>query len=259
MNTSGLITVKQLPIIEQALEELSKQIDERVSVAKSLVAVNDDKVLSNSKKIRAELNKEFTELETARKNVKNEVMQPYIEFESIYKEKISDKYKEADVFFKSQITDIENGIKQERTDELQAYFDEYCIAENITGVKLEDLKIKVNLSGSMKSYRDKVKEALDDIKKDFEVIDTIQDEKERCEITVDYLKDFDIKRAVLEHEKKKREIAELMQKSVEAKEDEIQAPITEEDTKQYTMSFTVTGTKQQLKDLKQYLLQNKLI
>lgn len=258
MNTSGLITVKQLPIIEQTLENLSKQIDERVSKAKNIVSLNDDKVLSNSKKIRAELNKEFSELETARKNVKNEVMQPYIDFENIYKEKIANKYKEADIFFKNQINDIESNIKQEKADELQEYFNEYCISENISGVKFDDLKIKINLSGSMKSYREKVKTALDNVKKDFEIINTIQDDKERYAITIDYIKDFDIKRAVIDHEKKKREMAEMMNQS-ETNEEEIKAPVTEEDTKEYTMTFTVTGTKQQLKELKQYLLQNKLI
>ena len=56
-----LIIVKQLPIIEERLKGLSIEIDEKVKYAKSLVV--SDETVKDVKKVRAELSKEFKELE----------------------------------------------------------------------------------------------------------------------------------------------------------------------------------------------------
>ena len=50
------------------------------------------------KQIRADLNKEFKEVEQQRKTVKEKILEPYMQFEGVYKTYISDKYKEADIF-----------------------------------------------------------------------------------------------------------------------------------------------------------------
>ena len=257
---NDLILIKQLPIIEQMLDSMSIEIDRKINAAMSLALTEPDKVLSETKKMRAELNKELAELETARKNVKNEIMKPYLEFENIYKEKISDKYKKADKFFKSRINEIENAIKEERKEKLQEYFDEYCKAQEIDCVDFEDMPLKINMSGSDKSYRDKIKDWLDGIKNDLKVINTAKDKDTRFELLLDYCKDFNLQRAVLEHDKKEREIAQLKQnEKAEQNKEELTAPITEDDNTIFEMSFTVHGTKTQLKALKQYLLDNKLI
>jgi len=255
-----LILIKQLPIIEQMLDSMSIEIDRKINEAMSLALTDPDKVLSETKKMRAELNKELAELETARKNVKNEIMKPYLEFENIYKEKISDKYKKADKFFKSRIDEIEGTIKDERKEKLQEYFDEYCKAQGIDCIAFEDMPLKINISGSDKSYRDKIKSWIDSVRTDLQVIETAKDEKTKLELLIDYKKDFDLQRTILEHDKKEREIEQLKrEQQVVENTEEIAAPITTEDTEVYEMTFTVHGTKSQLKALKQYLLDNNLI
>ncbi|MBR4266506.1 MAG: DUF1351 domain-containing protein [Bacteroidales bacterium] len=239
---------------------MSTEIDNKIDTALQLVADKPDKMLSETKKIRAALNKDLSELETARKNVKTEIMQPYLDFEKIYKEKISDKYKNADKILKNRIDKAENNIKSDRAIKLKQYFEEYCKAENVTDIKFEDMPLKINISGSDKSYREKIKSWIDKIKQDLAVINTSKDEQTRVEILIDYKRDFDVNRAILDHDKKLREIAKLKEaETTPIDENDITAPEVTEDNIIYEMSFTVRGTKTQLKELKQYLIENKLI
>lgn len=256
---SELIVIKQLPIIEQMLDKMSIEIDNKIQSALNLVPDDADKMLSETKKIRADLNKDLAELETARKNVKNEIMRPYLDFEKIYKEKISDKYKKADKFFKEKIEEIEYDIKKERRDNLNEYFIEYCKAESVKDVTFEDMHLKINISGSDKSYREKIKSWIDKVKQDLAVINTAKDEQTRLEILLDYKTDFDVNRAILDHEKRQREIAELKSKQNVTSDENLSAPSVTEDNEVYEMTFSVRGTKSQLKELKKYLVENKLI
>lgn len=257
---SELIVIKQLPIIEQMLDKMSAEIDTKIDEAVQLIPENSERILAETKKIRAELNKDLAELESARKNVKNEIMQPYLDFERIYKEKISDKYKKADKFFKEKIEEIEYDIKKERRDNLNEYFIEYCKAESVTDVTFGDMHLKINISGSDKSYREKIKNWIDKVKQDLAVINTAKDEQTRLELLLDYKTDFDVNRAILDHEKRQREIAELKSKqNVTPDVTELQPPVTTEDNKIYEMEFKVRGTKAQLKALKQYLIDNQLV
>lgn len=256
---SELIVIKQLPIIEQMLDKMSVEIDKKIDSALNLVPDDADKMLSETKKIRAELNKDLAELESARKNVKAEIMKPYLDFEEIYKIKISDKYKKADKILKGRIEDTESEIKRIRAEKLQKYFNEYCLSENVTGVTFEDVPIKINLSGSDKSYREKIKSWIDKVKQDLAVINTAKDEQTRLELLLDYKKDFDVNRAILDHEKRTREIEELKAKQNVTSDENLSAPSVTEDNEVYEMTFSVRGTKSQLRELKQYLIDNKLI
>ena len=78
-----LIVIKQLPVIEERLRELSTEIDEKINVALALECTEDS--YKDVKKARAELKKQFDELESKRKDVKNAVLTPYNNFEEIYK------------------------------------------------------------------------------------------------------------------------------------------------------------------------------
>ncbi len=62
MSSQDLIVVKQLPIIQEKLKELSAKIDKKVENAKSLICTED--TVKEVKQVRAGLNKEFKDLET---------------------------------------------------------------------------------------------------------------------------------------------------------------------------------------------------
>ena len=107
-----IIELEQLPIIRYRLEQISIQIKEKVDNATSLVC-NEDTV-KEVKKVRAELNKEFDELETKRKEVKQGILEKYNEFEEIYKENVSQIYQNADATLKEKINNVENELKKAR-------------------------------------------------------------------------------------------------------------------------------------------------
>ena len=75
MKEKKLIVLEQLPVIRSALENLSVEIKEKVDNAINLVC--NENTIQDVKKTRAELNKEFNELETQRKEVKNAILSKY--------------------------------------------------------------------------------------------------------------------------------------------------------------------------------------
>ena len=155
MSNNEMIVIKQLPIIEQQLIVVSAEIDEKVKSAVSLVCTEENvKVI---KEIRANLNKESKEFEDKRKQVKSEIMKPYEEFESIYKECISDKYKTADVELKNKIDSVENELKENKKAEVVNYFNEYLNSKNIDFVTFEKANINITLSASMKSLKEQAR------------------------------------------------------------------------------------------------------
>ena len=270
-----LIIVKQLPQIEEHLKDLSTEIDRKVENAKSLVCTEES--IKTIKQIRADLNKEFKELEAQRKNVKEQILAPYMQFEEVYKTYISEKYKSADVDLKQKIDSTENELKAQKGQEIRDYFEEYKTANNIDFVNFEQANINVTLTASKKSLKEQAKKFIDEIVDDLKLVET-QDCKE--EILVEYKQTLNISRAIqdvanrhklLEEEKRKQE--ELKSKQLEEaqrqveisiKEQEIatknaldnfviEAPKVEEQEEILTLKFTVKGTRSKLKELKKFL------
>ena len=81
-----LISVKQIPIIEEQLKSVSAEINKKVENATNLIY--NEETVKTIKEVRAELNKELKEFETKRKEVKEQVLKPYNDFEDIYKQNI---------------------------------------------------------------------------------------------------------------------------------------------------------------------------
>ena len=143
-----LIIVKQLPQIEEHLKELSAEIDKKVEYAKSLVCTEES--VKAIKQVRADLNKEFKELEAQRKNVKEQIFAPYNQFEEVYKVYIADKYKSSDLDLKTKIDNTENELKAQKEQEIKDYFEEYKTANNIDFVDFKQANINVTLTASKK-------------------------------------------------------------------------------------------------------------
>lgn len=261
-----LIVVEQLPVIKQYLEELKGEILEKVKTANALVCTED--TVKEVKKVRTDLTKQFKELEDQRKAVKNAVMTPYNEFEEIYKENVSDLFKEADATLKAKIDSVEDGIKEEKRKELSEYFEEYKNSLNIGFVSFETMDLKVGLSDSMKSLKEKVSQYLDKINDDLMLIDT-QEHKE--EILVEYRNSLNVANAItivnnkikaIEEEKARQEALSVAKEQEQQRIEQVEQVIVEttpvEEKEQvsepvYTMTFTVRGTKEQLKGVKNYL------
>ena len=257
-----LIVVEQLPVIKERLEQVSKEIKEKVDKATSLL-VNEETV-KEVKQIRANLNNEFNELESQRKKVKQAIMSKYDEFEEIYKEKVSELYKNADSTLKEKIDSVENQLKLEKENELREFANQHILAYSLQDIiKYEDIGLNVTLSASMKSLKEGTKRFIEDIANDIELIKL---EEYSDEILLEYKKTFDFTKAKLDvitrhkqlEELKKQQETKQEQEKQEGKNiekvEEIVAPkeIIEED-ELLKVTFTIETTKANLIELKNWL------
>lgn len=285
----NLIIVRQLPVIEDQLLQVKASIESRVSEALSLACTED--TYKAVKKARSELNKEYTELERRRKEVKASILAPYEQFEKLYKECAGDIYTQADNQLKARISEVEEGLKQQRLDDLLAYFEEYRQSLGLDPdlATFDASGIKVTLSDSQKALKTKAKAFLDRVAGDLELIET-QELKE--EILVEYRRTLNISAAVttvnnrhkaMEAERRRRETATVTRSALGASSAKVEETVREtaagpglmppvaspvEDApapedmppaeqtaeKLYSTAFRVTGSLDQLKALKKFLV-----
>lgn len=272
MENKDLIIIEQLPVIKEQLKKVSEEIDIKVENAKKLVCTEENK--QSIKKIRTEMNKELQEFETQRKNVKEKVLAPYMKFEEIYKECISEKYKSADKDLKEKIEAIEEQQKLDRENELKAFFyEKRSEHKNMDFITFENVGLNITLSASKVSMERRVEEFIDRISNDLDLIDTQQN---KDEILVEYKKDLNVSRAITEVAKRKEQLKQLEEsriaENLEKEKQQLQNNLQQlananistsksnyEDgeistEKIYSITFKVTGTAPKLKQLKDYLI-----
>lgn len=264
-----LITVKQLPIIEEHLRALGAEIDERVSSAVSLVCTED--TVKDVKSVRACLNKQFAELEAQRKAVKAAVLGPYEAFESIYRECVSNKFKTADAALMVKISDVEIRLKAEKQGEVVAYFLECCAVHHIDWLTFDRTNINITLSASMKSLKDQARKFVEQVADDIAMAAEME---HGDEIVVEYqhtlrlassvqtvrdrhkaMEEAQMRREAFNAAKAAESCAEQAVEAI-APAVEVEAPQEEERApapQVFTLSFTVTATMDKLRALKQFL------
>lgn len=257
-----LVIVEQLPIIKQKLQIISDEVDKEIEYALSL-EVNDESV-KEVKNARARLNKIKTEMEERRKQVKNAVLNPYNEFETIYNELVKDKLSSADLQLKEKIDNVENQLKQEKENELREFANQYIIANNIENVlSFDDIPLNITLSASMKSLKEEIKRFVEEISNDIELINL---EEYSDEILLEYKKSFDFTKSklnVIERHKQLEEI-QKQQKEVQLQIDEenkIVEKVEEitipkeviEDDEILTVTFTITDTKENIIKVREFM------
>lgn len=271
MGNQELIIVKQLPIIQEQLKQLSDEIDKKVEDAKNLVCTEE--TVKEVKQVRADLNKEFKDLENQRKLVKEQVLAPYMQFEKVYKQYVSDKYKGADIELKNKVDTIESELKVKKEQDIKDYFEEYKTANNIDFVTYGQARINITLTASIKSLKEQAKAFIDKIVDDLNLIET---QEHKAEILVEYKQTLNVSQAIttvtnrfkaIEEEKRKQEEKvvhiemnenhEITKKSYEELENVMNKPLetpTEEIQEDIlTLKFMVRGTRTKLKALKEFL------
>lgn len=262
-----LITIETLPKIKYHLEQLSVEIKDKVARATSLV-VNDDTV-KEVKQVRSELNKEFTELENQRKAVKNAIMNPYNEFEEIYKENVSELYKQADAELKEKIDNVENQLKQEKEEELEMFARQHFEVNNIEQiVNFDDIGLNITLSASMKSLKEQILAFVDKIVNDMKLIEL---EEYNDEILLEYKKHKDFTQAKLDVLTRHKQLEEIKKQQEEVQlqindEAEIVEKVNEiitpkeiiEDDELITVTFTITDTKENVLKVREFMKKEEI-
>lgn len=286
-----IILLKQEPIIEyNLLSEVGEVIQARIADLNLDGQVVTDQTVKSVKDMRAELNKEFAEFEKQRKYIKEAVSKPYQEFEAKYKEFVAKHYNEADDTLKGKIFSFENKLRLEREKELQGYFAELCSAKNIDFVPFGLMHLNITLSASMKSLKTQILEFVSKVEQDIELAKTVSDSQEfNDKVMYEYRRSLDINTAINtvkereqaliaakeraeEEAKRKAEQEEQARLQAEKASTEqptaaepLKAPMVEEqqptntDTaEEFEMTFTVKGTIEQLKALKQFIVDNNI-
>lgn len=117
VNEKRLIIVKQLPEFEEHLHLIKEEAEKRVADAMQMVV--SEETVKTVKKVRAELNSEFSALEQSRIAAKKAVMEPYEKLEAIYKTCVTDVYGPANEQLGSKIADVENGLKEAKKEKVK--------------------------------------------------------------------------------------------------------------------------------------------
>lgn len=191
METS--ITLVQNPIIKHNLEIIGKSITKKISELNLKNQVATEDTVKTLKEIRAELNKESKEYELQRKAIKDAVMNPYLDFEKVFKEQITDKFKDADDTLKETINAFELSVKTEKRNSLKTYFEEICKVEKIDWLSFDSLNFDINLSTTEKKYKEQILEKVNSVIDDLKLINT---EEYSAEMLVEYKKTLKASQAI---------------------------------------------------------------
>ena len=292
-NALQVITLKQLPIIEEHLQLVKSDVETRTRNAMQLVCTEETR--KDVKSIRTELSKEFAEMENQRKRVKEAIMEPYNQFEAVYKECISDPYKKADAELKKRIDEVESGLKSDKEKDIRDYFSELCKANNLPWLRFEQMNLKIGLSTSVNGVKTTLTAT---VLKIAEEVQELSNHEDAAELLVEYKKSLNValalstirarheqielqkqyeaqRRAALEQqraaeEKVQQAVAEAQETQQSSAEPPIEevATATEETPTEaptavqdqapatiYEVKFAVRGTIEQLKKLKQFIMQ----
>lgn len=289
-----IAVIEQLPKITEKIEKVGADLDKRLADLKLDSLVCNEETRKSIKELRTSLSSEFKEFENQRKNIKNQIMTPYEEFNKIYEEEIKARYQQADLTLKAKIDEVENGLKEKTRKLAFEYFNEYKnsktnLKENY--LSFEELNLSIGLDGLtdkgalVKKYKDAIIEKVDNVERDIETINTME---HNDEILVEYLKHKNLSLAIkevndrhviLSQVQRDYEIVQEQQKQeeqvIEKVEEVLSAPVEEtiqgqmtiddfEETEEpneeiYEMTFTVKATLLKLTELKKYLIQEGYI
>lgn len=275
MMKGELITVTQLPIIVEQLQTIKTKIEEQVKNVLSLECT--DETVKEIKSLRAGLTKDFNSLEERRKIVKKTVMEPYDKFELIYRDCVTNIYTDADKTLKKQIDEVENVIKDKKRSEVRKYFNEYRQSKNIDFVSFENAGLNITLSVGVKKLKEQAQSFIDKICDDLTLIDT---QEHKDEILYHYKKAdsqtfLNPSRAITlvaekvkaiedakRQEEQNKETIIVKQETIEKVNEVLSAPKVEAFTSENAepenqflkLQFTVWGTMEQLKSLKDFLI-----
>ena len=281
-----LMKLTQVPIIIEHLRKIKGEVESRTSTAINLVVTESN--YKEIKKVRSAMNKEFAELETKRKDIKKAVMTPYEQFEAVYKECVAVPYKAAEAELKKKIAVVEDDLKAEKTKKVREHFDKYAQALGIDFVKFEAVGCQITMSVTEKKLKEQCTAFLDRVMDDLQLIAT---QEHKAEILVEYKRTLNVSQAIRtvkerfeaiaaekareEAERAERErvaqntaettaayepFAANVPQEIEVPEGEMpETPGTETAPEQqtsepvYSLTFTIRGTKAQLKAAAQYI------
>ena len=264
--------IKSVGEIESNMKEVKGYVKELNNYYKNINFTEE--TMKEAKDEKAKVNKFKIQVADYRKNIVAEYNKPIKTFEETARETeklLTETYNTIN----KQVSSYEDEQKRKKEQQIKDYFEEYKTANNIDFIRYEQAKINVTLNASLKSLKEQAKIFIDKIADDLRLIET-QECKE--EILVEYKQNLNVSRAIqevanrhklLEEEKRKQEekvvtivsnenheitkesheqLEQVFNKPLERPEEQKQEPIL-------TLKFTVRGSREKLKELKNFLIQ----
>ena len=261
----SIISISNLSSTESNLKAISLDIQKKLDIAKKMACTEETK--QAVKRYRTELKKEIEELEIERKTKTKEYEKPLNEFLTVYKELILQPYRVADQALKNKIDEVETAQKNEKMEEVVRYATELKQSYALDWLDTSRIMPKVTLSASEKSLKKAVKETVERIKSEVDCINAISD---NMELMAEYIKCLNLAQARLiiverQHSleaaakaKKAYNQQEELDREAEKRIEQLAPPTVVQEEKIHSMAFTVSGTIEQLKALKAFMISNNI-
>ena len=262
---NDIISITELSVTEQALKQINAEQKQRLDGALQMACTEETK--QAVKKYRTELKKTFEELEAERKEKTAEYEKPLKDFKAMYDEYISKPFKEADRALKTKIDEVEKTQKDTKRESVEVYAKELIQAYALTWLDVYQVMPNITLSASEKALKKQVKDTVDRIKSEVDCINAMSDSSE---IMAEYMNCLNLADAQMIVTQRKKAIEQAEQAKAAYKEQEevkqevterieqLTPPVEVEEEKTYTMTFTVSGTIEQLKALKAFMIANNI-
>lgn len=260
----SLIVIKQLPVIEEQLRSLKGRWEQRALDAEAMVCTAD--TIQAVKAFRSEMRKEFDDVEDQRKAVKKAIMEPYEQFEIVYKDCVTDSFHRADRACALKACAVEDDMRQRCEDSLRDYFAELCAVHHLDWLAYERAGIKVDMASAKAKTPKKLREQLASFVAGVaQSVDRILLLDDAEEIMVEFQRSLDAADAICAVQDRHRRIEE-QQAAQEARKAErereaemvrrveaLAPPAVAEAPKTVKCTFTVRTTMDKLKKLKEFL------
>lgn len=259
------IKISELSVTKQNLQRIADEIKVKLEIAEKMACTEETK--QAVKKYRADLKKEFEELETERKEKTKEYEKPLEEFKAVYNELIAKPFKSADQALKIKIDEVETAQKNAKQEAVESYARELLQVYALDWLDTQRILPNITLSASEKSLKKAVKDIADKIKSEVDCINAMSD---NSELMAEYMKCLNLAQAKMtvierQHAIEAAEKAtsvytqqEQINQEVVERIEQLAPPVEVEEVKTYTMTFTVNGTIDQLKALKAFMLENNI-
>lgn len=268
LNINEIIRVETLPVIFQQLEVVGVMVDEELEKFKDIECTEENK--QEVKKTRTSINNTLKVFEDKRKEIKNQVLEAYNQFNDKYELEVKTKLENASNDLKMKIDYIESSQLAEKEIELGNFIEEHIKANHLENI-LKDVaeivrlaNLKVNLSSSMKSLKEG---ALAFIQRVANEVKLIELEETPSNLLYEYQQNgYDLTKAKLILIERQRQIEELAKQREQVQEvvkqeekiveqvEEIVAPKeVVEEQEVITITFTITDTKENIIKVREFM------
>jgi hypothetical protein len=279
----ALIRIDALPAVEEFFSSMRDPVARRIT--EILSAECTEETRRDAEQARAEVRRFKADIKDALKKAEAQLYEPWNKVLERAGD-ITALCDHADMELKCRIDTIKVKLKKEKFDEVEAYFEEKRGVLGLDWLDFEWVAPNIRLNDSLTALRKAIDQKLDRISADVMAILAMEHSAEimaEYKGTLDLAASMKIVKFRLEREAeeaariaaladKKREEAERIQnvqkaaETHEEKTEQLHAPEVKSatggtvasDTKRYNMTFTVSGTLDELKALKKWLYENNI-